>query len=341
MKYYSNILKLIGKTPLVRINKSNPNPNVLMLAKLEKYNPAGSVKDRIAISMIEEAEKEGILTHDKIVIEPSSGNTGIGLALICAVRGYLLEIVMPETMSIERRKIMTAYGAKITLTPGDAGMNGAEDYVKDLVEKNPDKYYYPNQFANQNNPLAHYRYTAEEIIDDTDGEIDVFVAGLGTSGTLMGVSKRLKEYNPDIKIIAVEPEPKQGIQGLKNLATSYVPKILDQSRIDEKVYVKIEDAAHASRMLTLSEGIFTGISSGAALHVAIETARKMDSGTLVVILPDGGEKYISHPIYSPDKCLECTKICQIKNLWTDEYIKSISEWWEPNEKNNLSINKLP
>ncbi|GAF82443.1 unnamed protein product, partial [marine sediment metagenome] len=213
MKYYSNILKLIGRTPLVRINKSNPNPNVLLLAKLEKYNPAGSVKDRIAISMIEAAEKEGILTHDKIVIEPSSGNTGIGLALICSVRGYLLEIVMPESMSIERRKIMTAYGAKITLTPADKGMNGAEDFVKELVAKNPDKYFYPDQFANSNNPLAHYRYTAEEIIDDTDGEIDVFVAGLGTSGTLMGVSKRLKEYNPNIKIIAVEPEPKQGIQG--------------------------------------------------------------------------------------------------------------------------------
>ncbi|MHA2036755.1 MAG: PLP-dependent cysteine synthase family protein [Promethearchaeota archaeon] len=332
MKYYSNILKLIGKTPLVRINKSNPNPNVLMLAKLEKYNPAGSVKDRIAISMIEEAEKEGILTRNKIVIEPSSGNTGIGLALICSYKGYPLEIVMPETMSIERRKIMTAYGAKITLTPGNKGMNGAEDYVKDLVAQNPDQYFYPNQFANQNNPLAHYRYTAEEIIDDTDGEIDVFVAGLGTSGTLMGVSKRLKEYNPNIRIIAVEPEPKQGIQGLKNLDTSYVPEILDQSRIDEKVYVNLKDAEHASRMLTLAEGIFTGISSGAAMHVAIETARKMDTGTLVVILPDGGEKYISHPIYSPDKCLECTKICQIKNLWTDEYIKSISEWWEPNEK---------
>lgn len=329
MKYYSNILKLIGKTPLVRINKSNPNPNVLMLAKLEKFNPAGSVKDRIAISMIEEAEKQGIMTQDKIVIEPSSGNTGIGLALICAVKGYPLEIVMPETMSIERRKIMTAYGVKITLTPGAVGMNGAEDYVRDIVNKNPDKYFYPNQFGNENNPLAHYRYTAEEIIEDTDGEIDVFVAGLGTSGTLMGVSKRLKEHNPKIKIIAVEPEPKQGIQGLKNLETSYVPTIFDESRIDEKIYVNLKDAEHASRMLTLAEGLFTGISSGAAMHVAIQTAKKMESGTLVVILPDGGEKYISHPIYSPDKCLECTKICKIRNLWTDEYIKSIAEWWEP------------
>ena len=331
MRYFHNILKLVGNTPLVRINKTNPNKNVLLLAKLEKANPAGSVKDRIAVSMIEEAEKEGLLTKDKIIIEPSSGNTGIGLAIVCAVKGYPLEIVMPETMSVERRKVMTAYGAKITLSPGENGMNGAEDYVKEIVAKDPDKYFYPNQFANENNPLAHYRYTAEEILNDTDGEIDVFVAGLGTSGTLMGVSKRLKEYNPNIKIIGVEPLPKQGIQGLKNLETSYVPDILDESRLDEKIYVSLEEAEHASRMLSLQEGIFSGISSGAAMHVAVETARKMDSGTLVVILPDGGEKYITHSIYKPEKCLQCVKECKIKTLWDDDYIKSISEWWESKE----------
>ena len=328
MRYYSNILKLIGRTPLVRINKSNPNPNVLMLAKLEKYNPAGSVKDRIAITMIEEAEKKGELTSAKIVIEPSSGNTGIGLSLICAVKGYPLEIVMPETMSVERRKIMTAYGARITLTPGDKGMDGAQDYVKERVEQDPDKYFFPNQFANKNNPIAHYRYTAEEIIEDTDGEIDIFVAGLGTSGTLMGVSRRLKEHNSNIKIIAVEPEAEEPIQGLKSLKTSYIPDIYDESQIDEKVYVKEEDAEHASRMLSLQEGIFTGISSGAAMHVAINVASKMESGTLVVLLPDGGEKYISHPIFAPEKCLECTKKCKIMTLWDDKYIASISDWWE-------------
>ena len=334
MRYYHDILKLVGNTPLVRINKINPNKNVLMLAKLEKSNPAGSVKDRIAINMIEEGEKEGILTKDKIIIEPSSGNTGIGLALVCAVKDYHLEIVMPETMSVERRKIMTAYGARITLTPGDEGMNGAEDYVHKIVNENPDKYFYPNQFANKNNPLAHYRYTAEEIIADTDGEIDVFVGGLGTSGTLMGVSERLKEFNPNIKIIGVEPVPGAGIQGLKNLEKSYVPKIYDPSRIDEQIYINLEDAAHASRMLSLQEGIFTGISSGAAMHVAIETAKKMESGTLVVLLPDGGEKYISHPIYSPEKCLECTKICHLKTLWDDSYIKEISKWWESSEESS-------
>ncbi|MFX1393608.1 MAG: PLP-dependent cysteine synthase family protein [Promethearchaeota archaeon] len=331
MRYYYNILKLVGGTPLVRINKINPNKNVLMLAKLEKSNPAGSVKDRIAVSMIEAAETEGILTKDKIIIEPSSGNTGIGLAIVCAVKDYHLEIVMPETMSVERRKVMTAYGAKITLTPGDKGMNGAEDYVQEIVAKNPEKYFYPNQFANENNPLAHYRYTAEEILEDTDGEIDIFVAGLGTSGTLMGVSKRLKEHNPKIKIIGVEPEPNAPIQGLKSLETSYIPTIYDESRIDEKVYVSMADAEHASRMLSLQEGIFTGISSGAAMHVSIENAKKIESGTIVVLLPDGGEKYISHPIYMPEKCLQCVKKCQIKTLWDDDYIKEISEWWETRE----------
>ncbi len=332
MRYYSNILKLIGRTPLVKINKINPNKNILILAKLEKQNPAGSVKDRITVSMIEAGENDGTLTKDKIIIEPSSGNTGIGLALVSAVKGYNLEIVMPETMSVERRKIMTAYGAKITLTAGDKGMNGAEDYVKKIVSENPDKYFYPNQFANENNTLAHYRYTAEEILEDTDGELDVFIAGLGTSGTLMGVSKRIKEYNPKIKIIGVEPLPKQGIQGLKNLETSYVPEIFNEGYLDEKVFIKLEDAEHASRMLSLQEGIFSGISSGAAMHVAIETAKKMESGTIVVLLPDGGEKYISHPIYTPEKCLECTKICKIRTLWTDEYIKSISDWWETESK---------
>lgn len=328
MKYYNNILKLVGKTPLVRLNKVNPNKNVLMLAKLEKYNPAGSVKDRIAISMIEEAEKTGVLTKDKIIIEPSSGNTGIGLALVCAVKDYRLEIVMPETMSIERRKIMTVYGAKITLTPGDKGMNAAEDYVKDIVAKNPEKYFHPNQFANENNPLAHYRYTAGEIIDDTDGELDVFIAGIGTSGTLMGVSKRLKEHNPDIKIIGVEPVPGAGIQGLKSLESSYTPDIYDESCLDEKVFVKGNQAEHGSRMLALQEGIFCGISSGAALHVAIKTAKEMESGTIVVFLPDGGEKYISNPIFTPEKCLECKMKCKITTLWDEEYISSISEWWD-------------
>ena len=332
MRYFNDILKLIGNTPLVKINKINPNPEVLMLAKLEKANPAGSVKDRIAINMIQHAENEGRLTKDKIIIEATSGNTGIGLALISAVKGYRLELVIPKSMSVERRKILTAYGAKITLTPADDGMNGAEDYVKKIVNEDPDKYFYPDQYSNPNNPQAHYLYTAQEIIEDTDGKIDVFVAGLGTSGTLMGVSKRLKEYNPNIKIIAVEPLPKQGIQGLKNFEVSYVPKIYDESRIDEKFYVNIEESEHGSRMLTLQEGLFCGISSGAAIKIAIDYARKMEKGIMVVVLPDGGEKYINHPIFSPERCLECVHRCDLPTLWTDQYIESIKEWWEQTNK---------
>jgi len=332
MRYYNDVLKLIGNTPLVKINKINPNPEVLMLAKLERANPAGSVKDRICICMIQQAENGGTLSKDKIIIEPTSGNTGIGLALVCVVKGYRLELVMPESMSIERRKILTAYGAKITLTPADDGMNGAEDYVKKIVSENPGKYFYPDQFSNPNNPQAHYLNTAQEIIEDTDGKLDVFIAGLGTSGTLMGVSKRLKEYNPNIKIIAVEPRPKQGIQGLKNLETSYVPKIFDESRIDEKLYVTIEEAEHGSRMLALQEGLFCGISSGAAIHIAMEYARRMEKGIMVVILPDGGEKYISHPIFSPERCLDCVNRCNLVSLWDDAYIESIKGWWEQTNK---------
>jgi cysteine synthase len=328
MKYYDNILKLIGRTPLVRINKINPNPDVLLLAKLEKFNPGGSVKDRIAVTMIEEAERDGGLTREKIIIEPSSGNTGIGLALVCAVKGYALEIVMPDNMSVERRKIMTAHGARITLTPGEAGMNGAEDYVHEAVRKNPEKYFYLNQYSNRNNPLSHYRDTAGEIWNDLEGNVDAFIAGIGTTGTLMGVSARLKELNPAIRIIGVEPAQGEVIQGLKNLTTSYVPKIFDESRLDKKVAVRGDDAEHMSRLLTLQEGIFSGISSGAVMHVAAREAMDMKKGTIVALLPDSGEKYISHPLYSPDKCLDCTKRCKLATIWDDEYVKSISKWWQ-------------
>ncbi|MBN1412385.1 MAG: PLP-dependent cysteine synthase family protein [Spirochaetales bacterium] len=328
MKYYDSILKLIGGSPLVRINKLNPNPKVLLLAKLEKFNPGGSVKDRIALNMIEAAEKDGRLTRDKIIIEPSSGNTGIGLALVCAVKGYALEIVMPDSMSIERRKIMIAHGAKITLVPGKEGMNGAEDYVRKAVADNPEKYFYLNQYANPNNPLAHYQFTAGEIWNDLDGSVDVFVAGIGTTGTLMGISKRLKELNPSVRIIGVEPVEGEIIQGLKNLKKSYVPGIYDEKMLDQKVYAGADEAEHTSRLLTLREGIFSGISSGAIMHAAIEVVRQMAKGTVVALLPDGGEKYISHTLYSPGKCLECTKKCKLATIWDDEYIKSISSWWK-------------
>ena len=321
---YDSVLELVGRTPMVRINKINSNEKITVYAKLEKYNPGGSVKDRIALYMIEQAEREGLLSKGKtVIIEPSSGNTGIGLALTCAQKGYPLEIVMPGTMTMERRRILLAYGAKIILTEGSKGMDGAEDHCNKIVEENRDKYFRPNQFANKYNVLAHYETTGKEILEDTDGKITHFVAGIGTSGTIMGVSKRLKEFNPDIKIIGVEPYPKSKIQGLKNLDVQYVPKIFDPSKVDEKVKVKDEDAFEMARRLTLQEGIFSGISSGAAMHVAIEETKTLDSGVIVVILPDGGEKYTTTQLYAPKACLECAKKCQIQTALTDEYIASM------------------
>ena len=322
-RVYNSILELIGRTPLVRINKLNTNPKVTIYAKLEKVNPGGSVKDRIAFYMIDQAEREGLLTPGKTVIEPSSGNTGIGLAIVCAQKGYPLEIVMPETMTMERRRTLLAFGAKIILTKGEKGMDGAEDRCNQLIRENPDKYFRPNQFANEYNVLAHYETTGKEIIDDTNGEVTMFVAGIGTSGTLMGVSKRLKEYNPSIQIIGVEPHPGSKIQGLKNLDVQYVPQIYDASRIDEKIRVNDEDAFEMARRLTLQEGIFSGISAGAAMYVAIEKAKALSSGAIVAFLPDGGEKYITTELYTPKACLECAKKCQIITALDDAYIKSM------------------
>ncbi len=327
MKYYDNILSLIGKTPLVKIRKLNPNPNVLMLAKVEFFNPTHSVKDRIAFHMIEQAEKKGLLTKDKVVIEPTSGNTGIGLAMVCAIKEYKCEIVMSESVSIERRKIMSAFGAKVTLTSGNLGTDGSEDYVNKVIHENPNLYFRPNQYANNYNPETHYNYTAEEIIEDTEGNIDCFVAGIGTSGTLMGNSKRLKEYNPNIKIVGVEPTDKD-VQGLKSLRESYIPQIYEESRIDEKIYTNSEISSNHTRLLALREGLFCGISSGAAIYGAIETAKKMKNGTLVVLLPDGGEKYISTPTYLPDKCLECINNYKIQTLWDNNYVNYIRKWWD-------------
>lgn len=328
MNFYNNILELIGNTPLVRINKLLTNKDVMLLAKLERFNPCGSVKERIAFNMIKKAEEQGILTRDKIIIEASSGNTGIGLALVCAVKDYDLEIVLDGSQSIERRKILTAYGAKITLTDAEKGTNGAIDYVNKMIEEQPDRYVNLNQFGNVNNPLTHYECTAEEILRDTDGKVDTFIAGLGTSGTLMGVSRRLKELNPETKIIAVIPEENSEIPGLKDLSKSYVPEILNESLINDMVEVSMEEAEEATRNLVIYEGIFAGLSSGAAMHVALKEAEMSKKGTIVVLLPDGGEKYISYPIFTPQKFWECKKSCNPNALWDDEYVKEISKWWD-------------
>ncbi|MCD6522560.1 MAG: cysteine synthase family protein [Candidatus Diapherotrites archaeon] len=293
---YNNMLELVGNTPLVKINKLNQNPDVEVYAKLERFNPLGSVKERIALYMIEEAEREGTLTKDKIIIEPSSGNTGIGLAFAGAVKGYKVTIVMPESMSIERRRILKAFGADIILTPAEEGMDGAILRARELA-KDP-RYFMPDQFKNRANVLAHYKTTAEEIWRDTQGKITHFVAGMGTTGTLMGVSKRLKELNPNIKIIAVEPYPKHSIQGLKNMDEQINPDIYDPKAIDDKINVHDSDAIEMARKLAKYEGMFVGMSSGAAMHIALEYAKKLDSGLMVVLLPDGGEKYLSTKLFS-------------------------------------------
>jgi len=292
---------------MVEIKRLNPNPNLEMYIKLEKYNPTGSVKDRIAKYMIEEAEKSGQLTREKTVIEPTSGNTGIGLALVCRAKGYDLVLVMPETMTLERRHILISLGAKILLSDGSKGMNGAEDLVHEIVNRNPDKYFMPNQFANEANVLAHYETTGEEIWRDTGGRVTHFVAGIGTGGTLMGVSKRLREYNPNVKVIAVQPEPGTSIQGLKDLKTQYVPAIWKREFVDEIHYVNPKEAEETARLLTLQEGIFVGPSSGAIFYVAMKKAGEIERGVMVTIAPDGGEKYLSTTLCDPVLCLACVK----------------------------------
>ena len=302
-----NILDLIGNTPMVKINRVHKNPNLEIYVKLEKFNVGGSVKDRIAKYMIEQAEKAGQLTKDKIVIEPTSGNTGIGLALVCRVKGYNLFLVMPENMTLERRQILNAIGAKIILSEADKGMDGAEDLARKIASQAPDKYFMPNQFANQANVLAHYETTAEEILRDTQGRVTHFVAGIGTTGTLMGVSKRLKEHNSDIQIIAVQPENGTSIQGLKNLETQYVPSIWQNQLVDEIHKVHPKKAEDAARLLALQEGVFVGPSSGAIFHIALQRAKEIDKGVMVAIAPDGGEKYLSTTLCDPKLCRKCAK----------------------------------
>jgi cysteine synthase len=312
-----NILDLIGNTPMVKINNLHANPNLEMYVKLEKFNIGGSVKDRIAKYMIEQAEKTGQLSKNQIVIEPTSGNTGIGLAIVCRVKGYNLFLIMPENMTLERRQILNVIGAKIILSEGDKGMDGAEDLARKIVSQSPEKYFMPNQFANQANVLAHYETTAEEIWRDTKGRITHFVAGIGTTGTLMGVSMRLKEYNPDIQIIAVQPENGTSIQGLKNLETQYVPAIWKKELVDEIYKVHPKEAEEAARLLALQEGIFVGPSSGAIFHIALKKASEIDKGVIVAIAPDGGEKYLSTTLCDPVLCLKCAQKYGIRCSYID------------------------
>ncbi len=290
---YENILQTIGNTSLVKINRLNPNSNVSIYAKIEGSNPSGSIKDRIALKMIEQAELEGSLTKEKTIIEPTSGNTGIGLAMIGVVKGYDVEIVMSEAVSVERRRMIESFGAKVTLTDAKLGTDGAIIKTREIIKKNPDKYFLPDQFSNKFNKIAHYKTTAEEIWKQVNGNIDYFVSSIGTSGTIMGVGKALKENNPKIKIVEAHPVKGHYIQGLKNMEEAIVPSIYDPSIIDETIMIQTEDAFEMAKQIINKEGIFVGTSSGASLYAAIEIAKKIKFGRIVVIFPDRGEKYLT------------------------------------------------
>lgn len=306
-KVYTSADQLIGKTPLLELTKLERKYDLKakVVAKLEYFNPAGSVKDRIAKKMIDDAEAAGKLKEGSVIIEPTSGNTGIGLAAIAAARGYKIIIVMPETMSIERRKLMKAYGAELVLTDGAKGMKGAIAKANELHEQTPNSFI-PGQFVNPSNPQAHIETTGPEIYEDTDGEVDIFVAGVGTGGTVSGVGKYLKSKKPSVKVVAVEPETSpvlsKGVAGahkIQGIGAGFVPDTLDTSVYDEVITVSNEDAFEYGRQIGKNEGVLVGISSGAAVYAAIELAKRPENEgkTIVVLLPDTGDRYLSTPLF--------------------------------------------
>ena len=305
MKIAKNILELIGNTPLVQINKLNDNCVAKIVVKVESFNPAGSIKDRPALNMIEDAERKGIINKETVIIEPTSGNMGVGLALACAVKGYKVIFTMPETMSVERRKLMMAYGAELVLTEGSKGMKGAVDKAFELNSEIKNSFV-PMQFENPANPEIHEKTTAEEIWNDTDGKVDIVIAGVGTGGTVSGIGRTLKNKKSDIKIIAVEPFKSQVLaggqasgHGIQGIGANFVPKNFDRNVVDKIVPVKDEDAINTARLLAKEEGILCGISSGAAMFAAIEQAMKPENKNklIVVILPDTGERYLSSVLF--------------------------------------------
>ena len=296
-----SIIDSIGHTPLVEIRHLNPEKAVKIYAKLEYMNPGGSVKDRAALYMINEAEKTGELTKDKTVIEATSGNTGIGLAMICAVKGYKIALTMAENASEERKSILRARGAQIILTPKHLGSDGAIEEAYRLARENPDKYFLPDQYNNDANWKSHYHTTGPEIIEQTDGRISSLVATIGTSGTLMGLSRRLKEHDENIRIVCAEPYLGHSIQGLKNMKESYTPELLEKARLDDKLNIDDETAFEMTRRLSREEGLFVGMSSGAAMAAAIEEARRIRQGVVVTIFPDSGERYLSTPLFDVDR----------------------------------------
>ena len=323
-----SIIDSIGNTPIVEIKKMNPVKGVKIFAKLEYMNPGGSVKDRPALYMINEAEKTGELTKDKTVIEATSGNTGIGLAMICAVKGYKIALTMAENASEERKNILRARGARIILTPKRLGSDGAIEEAYRLARENPDKYFLADQYNNDANWKAHYHTTAPEIIEQTNGKVSSVVATIGTSGTLMGLSRRLKEFNRDIRIICAEPYLGHKIQGLKNMKESYKPEIMEKHRLDEKVNIDDDTAFNAARSLAVKEGLFVGMSSGAAMAAAIEEAQKIKKGIVVAIFPDSGERYLSTSLFSVEKHIALS----LFNTFSKSKVS-----FEPLEKEKVSV----
>jgi [CysO sulfur-carrier protein]-thiocarboxylate-dependent cysteine synthase len=311
---YGDIIQAIGNTPLVELKRLSPKPGVRIYAKLENYNPTGSVKDRVARSLIERAEEEGLIAPGQTILEPTSGNTGISLAMICSRKGYPLKVVMPDNVTVERTQLLKMYGAEIVSSPGEQGSNGAVAMALEMAEADA-SYYLPYQYGNQANPDAHYNGTAVEILDELD-EVTTFVAGLGTGGTLMGNARRLKEEDPDTMIVAAEPLQGELVQGLRSLEDGYIPPIIDLSLLDRKIFVSNRDAVVWTKKLLEDEGMFVGVSAGAIASICVRVAGELDEGNVVFVVPDDGWKYLSSGVYTKTvDQLEAEGVLETASFW--------------------------